>query len=88
MTDARTCAACAPYSIRKCGAPVVGRSNKRFCSRTCQNRDYKERWRHASLRNRIAPRLRERHAKAVKRSAERHERNQAERREFTDWLAA
>jgi hypothetical protein len=70
MTEPRTCAACLPYSVRNCPEPVIGRSNKRFCSRTCQNRDQKERWREENWLAQAGIRLRERHAKAVKRNRE------------------
>lgn len=66
----RTCPAFEPYGFRRCGQPVIGPSFKRFCSRRCQNRAQKERWR---AENRIADigiRLRERHTRALQRIEE------------------
>jgi hypothetical protein len=84
----KTCAACKPYSPLRCPNPVVGPSYKRFCSRRCQNRDQKERWRAENWQASIGIRLRERHAKALQRIEERNDRNKAERREFVEWLRA
>lgn len=55
-----TCAAYLPCSVVKCPEPVAGRRGKRFCSRRCQNRDYKERWRGENRIADMSIRLRER----------------------------
>jgi hypothetical protein len=67
----RTCPALAPYSyFAHCGEPVIGRSNKRYCSRRCQNREQKGNWRANNWMASTAIRLRERHASALRRNAE------------------
>jgi hypothetical protein len=88
VTETRTCAARAPYSARKCPEPVVGRRGKRYCSRTCQNRDQKERWRDENRRADIGIRLRERHTRALQRIAERRADFEAEFGDYSPASAA
>lgn len=78
--DPRTCPALVPYSyFTPCGEPVIGRSDKRYCSRTCQNREQKETWRAENRMADLQIRLRERHVSALKRLAERKRRLEGER---------
>jgi endogenous inhibitor of DNA gyrase (YacG/DUF329 family) len=65
-TESRTCPAFEPWhTFGRCGAPVVGRSDKRFCSRRCQNRDQKERWRAENRMADIRIRMGERHRRRL-----------------------
>jgi hypothetical protein len=82
MTETRTCAACKPYSPLRCPNPVVGPSFKRYCSRTCQNRAQKERWRAEHWLASAGIRLRERRKRALARIEDRNATMRSRAAEF------